>query len=608
MDKYQILKKYYGYDSFRTGQEELINSILTGHDTFGVMPTGAGKSICYQLPALMFSGITLVISPLISLMKDQVSALNQMGVHAAFFNSSLTTGQYQKALSLAAQGRYKIIYIAPERLMTEEFLAFANQAEISMVSIDEAHCVSQWGQDFRPSYLKITEFIEQLPIRPVVSAFTATATREVKEDIICMLGLKEPFVAATGFNRENLYFEVCQTKQKDTKTLEFVKEHTGQSGIIYCTTRKNVEDVYELLLKNKIPATKYHAGLSDWERRKNQDDFIYDVFPVMVATNAFGMGIDKSNVKFTLHYNMPKNIENYYQEAGRAGRDGEAAECVLLYSGQDVVTNQFFIEHTKENEELTEEELELIKERDRERLKKMTFYCMTNECLRDYILRYFGEYGENYCGNCSNCKKEFIDTDVTEISKSIVGCIKECYGRYGINVILDTIHGSSNQKIINLGMNKNTWYAAQSKVSIPRLRQVINHLIVKEYLLLTTDEYPVLRLLKKAEEILNGAKIIMKLPKEEQKPKEKKEKKESASLTAGTAINRHLFERLRQVRLTIAKKEKIPPYIVFSDKTLVDMCAKLPKTEKELLLVSGVGEVKIERYGEEFLEVLRNWK
>ncbi len=419
----QVLKQYFGYDKFREGQEKIIHSILEGKDALGIMPTGAGKSICYQVPALMLEGITLVISPLISLMKDQVSALNQAGIHAAFINSSLSFRQTLLALRYAKEGRYKIIYVAPERLETEEFLDFALQSPISMLTVDEAHCISQWGQDFRPSYLKIMDFVVKLPKRPIISAFTATATKEVREDIICILNLENPEILLTGFDRKNLYFSVQTPKNKYQTILEYIKINPNKSGIVYCSTRKNVEDVTERLQKDGISVTKYHAGLSDEERQHNQDEFIYDQKQVMVATNAFGMGIDKSNVRYVLHYNMPKNMESYYQEAGRAGRDGTPAECILFYSGQDVITNQYFIEMEKENEEMDEEAKKLVRERDKERLKRMTFYCFTNDCLREYMLRYFGEYGSNYCGNCSNCMTQFEEVDVTEISRDIIGCV-----------------------------------------------------------------------------------------------------------------------------------------------------------------------------------------
>ena len=407
MDKYEILKKYFGYDSFREAQEALIDSILEGRDTLGIMPTGAGKSLCYQIPALLMDGITLVISPLISLMKDQVGSLNQAGIHAAFLNSSLTMNQYYKALSFARQGRYPIIYVAPERLVTEEFLDFALNSRIVMVAVDEAHCVSQWGQDFRPSYLKILEFVEKLPKRPIISAFTATATKEVRDDILDILQLQNPTVLTTGFDRNNLYFAVKTVKDRYKAVRDYLLEHKGESGIIYCLTRKHVEEVCERLMKEGFSVNRYHAGLSDEERRKNQDDFIYDRVQVICATSAFGMGIDKSNVRFVLHYGMPKNIESYYQEAGRAGRDGEPAECILYYAGQDVITNQYFIDYNQDNQELDELTRRFVMEKDQERLKKMTFYCFTNECLRDYILRYFGEYGANYCNKCSNCLTQF---------------------------------------------------------------------------------------------------------------------------------------------------------------------------------------------------------
>ncbi len=407
MDKKQYLRKYFGYDSFREGQEQLIDSILNGQDTFGIMPTGAGKSLCYQLPGIMMDGITIVITPLISLMKDQVYSLKQAGIRGAYFNSSLTYKQYLKALEYAKQGTYKIIYVAPERLANGEFLEFADNVKISMVTVDEAHCVSQWGQDFRPSYLKIIDFIERFNERPVVSAFTATATAQVRDDVVKILNLRDPAVVTTGFDRRNLFFSVEKPRNKYEAVRKYIAEHPDKSGIIYCLTRKATEEVCGRLTADGVNATRYHAGLSDEERKRNQEDFIFDVKNVMVATNAFGMGIDKSNVNFVIHYNMPKNMESYYQEAGRAGRDGEKADCVLLYSGQDVITNQFFIEKDSENEELSLEERELIRERDRQRLKKMTFYCHTDDCLRHYMLDNFGEKAPGYCGNSGNCLTNF---------------------------------------------------------------------------------------------------------------------------------------------------------------------------------------------------------
>lgn len=618
--KCEILKKYFGYDSFRSGQEVLIDSILEGKDVLGIMPTGAGKSLCFQIPALMLDGITLVVSPLISLMKDQVGSLNQAGIHAAYLNSSLTAAQYYKALNYARQGRYPIIYVAPERLMTAEFLSFALAPEvrIRMIAVDEAHCVSQWGQDFRPSYLKIVEFIGQLPKRPIVSAFTATATKEVRDDIIDILQLQEPTVMTTGFDRSNLYFGAASPKDRYGAVRNYLQNHPDDSGIIYCLTRKHVEEVCERLIKDGFAVNRYHAGLSDAERRKNQDDFIYDRVPVMVATNAFGMGIDKSNVRFVLHYGMPKNLESYYQEAGRAGRDGEPAECILYYSGQDVITNQIFIENNQDNQELDALTRAIVQERDRERLKKMTFYCFTNDCLRDYILRYFGEYRENYCGNCSNCLTQFETVDVTEASRALLGCVKSSHQRYGTTVILDTVHGANTAKIRNYRMDENPYYGALAKVPAYRLRQILNYLQLQEYLYVTEDEYAVVKLTEKAGRVLeDGQQVVMKMAKEQEKKigasssaKGSRKKKGAAGWAAGdgfTDKDESLFEKLRTLRMEIAREEKVPPYIVFSDKTLTHMCILKPLNKAQMMEVSGVGEFKYKKYGERFLQCIKEF-
>ena len=615
MNQYEILKHYFGYDTFRDGQEKLIHAILEGRDVLGIMPTGAGKSLCYQIPALMMGGITLVISPLISLMKDQVSNLNQAGILAAYLNSSLTPGQYRKVLELARGGRYPIIYVAPERLVTEDFLQFAldPQVNISMVAVDEAHCVSQWGQDFRPSYLKIVDFIKRLPKRPVVSAFTATATAEVRDDIIDILMLQEPEVLTTGFDRTNLYFGVQTPKDRYQALVELLEQHKAESGIVYCLTRKIVEEVCEKLIKEGFSVTRYHAGLSDAERKYNQEEFIYDNVRIMVATNAFGMGIDKSNVRFVIHYNMPKNMESYYQEAGRAGRDGEPAECILLYGGQDVITNQFFIDHNQDNDALDPMTRQLVMERDRERLRKMTFYCFTHECLRDYILRYFGEYGSNYCGNCSNCLTQFENTDVTEMAKALLSCIESSRQRYGAAVIIDTVHGANTAKIRGYRMNENPEYGSLAKVPVYRLRQILNQLQLDSYLTATNDEYAILRLTSKGLSVLNNEETVwMKLVKEqnnsEKETPKKSRKKKNTLAGAGefTESEETLFETLRRLRAQIAKEEKVPPYIVFSDKTLTHMCIVKPEDKEEMLSVSGVGEFKYEKYGERFLEAIRN--
>ena len=598
-DKIQLLKKYFGYDAFREGQELLIDSILAGKDTFGIMPTGAGKSICYQLPGVMMEGVTLVITPLISLMKDQVTALKEAGIRGAYFNSSLTPGQYRKALEYAKKGTYKIIYVAPERLMNREFLDFAKAVRIAMVTVDEAHCVSQWGQDFRPSYLKILEFVEQLPYRPVISAFTATATKQVREDVIRILKLEEPTVLTTGFDRKNLFFSVQKPGNKYRVVKNYIDTHPGKSGIIYCLTRKLVEEVCQRLNEDGVEATRYHAGLSDEERRQNQDDFIYDIKPVMVATNAFGMGIDKSNVNFVIHYNMPKNIESYYQEAGRAGRDGEKADCVLLYGGKDVITNQFFIEKDNENEELEDEERELIRQRDRIRLKKMTFYCHTNECLRNYILGYFGEKSPGYCGNCGNCLTQFEEKDITAETRRFLGCVDSSGQRYGLNVIIDTLHGSDTEKIRRYYLDENDYYGMESDKSVHYLRKIADYLLMKEYLIQTDDRYSILQLGPKAAALMAGKETLtMKIAKE----KEPAARPAKSGQNVRDAADPLLFEALRALRLRLARARSVPPYVVFTDKTLKEMCALRPKNKAEMLRISGVGETKFKKYGEAFLE------
>ena len=605
MDKFSVLQQYFGHSSFRPGQEQVVDAIVSGQDVLGVMPTGAGKSVCYQVPAMLMPGLTLVISPLISLMQDQVAALEEEGVHAACLNSALPEGLYSTILRAALEGDYKILYVAPERLLTDSFLYLAMHARIAFVAVDEAHCVSQWGQDFRPSYLKIAEFISRLPYRPVIGAFTATATEQVKQDIIALLQLNQPFTLTTGFDRPNLYFGVARPRDKERYIEEYILDHRDRSGIVYCATRKSVESVCKELRSVGISATRYHAGLTPEERSKNQEDFVYDRKRVMVATNAFGMGIDKSNVSFVLHYNMPKNLENYYQEAGRAGRDGERAECILLFSLGDVQTAKYFIQNSHDNDELTPEQAEAAARRDRERLDVMVGYCKTTRCLRSYLLDYFGEHHTGGCGNCSNCLTNFETVDMTEAAKAITGCVAASGQRYGVNVILDTVHGSAGAKIRQYRLDENPWYGSLKEMPVYRLRQVMNELQLRGFLTVTNDGYAVVKLGEQAIALQAGeVKVEMKLAREEPRGEKKKEVRKKKKAGALTEAEEELFERLRALRMEIAKEEKVPPYIVFSDKTLMNMCAARPRTREEMLAVSGVGEFKFRKYGERFLRAV----
>ena len=602
MNKTEVLKTYFGYDSFRKGQENVIDGLLAGKDVVAIMPTGAGKSLCYQVPALLFSGITLVISPLISLMQDQVKSLNEAGVHAAYINSSLTETQISKALALAARGTYQIIYVAPERLESAAFMHFVSQVKISMVTVDEAHCISQWGQDFRPGYLKIVEFIESLPERPVVSAFTATATEEVKEDIACILKLKNPEIIVTGFDRENLYYSVehIAGKRKDVFVMDYLKKHPRESGIIYCATRKNVDALYEILCKQGIAAARYHAGMDNGERKKSQENFIYDRAPVIVATNAFGMGIDKSNVRFVIHYNMPQSMENYYQEAGRAGRDGENANCILLFSAQDIMIGKFLLER-KEFEGIEEEDVEFFRKRDLHRLYIMEEYCKTTSCLRHYILKYFGERVTGACNNCGNCHHRYEEIDMTQDARQVINALAETKGRYGLAIVAGTLSGANRARLKEIGADRYKSYGALSHRSEADIRLLIEQMIREGYVIQTQGDYSVLRIGD-----INGLKQedayvgIRKAEKKEAVSAPRMKKAKSTDVLTGAGYR--LFERMKQLRLMIAREEGMPPYIVFSDKTLIDMCAKHPETEEEMLQVSGVGENKLRKYGKRFLD------
>lgn len=608
MNALETLKTYFGYDTFREGQEKIVEAILTNRDVLAIMPTGAGKSICYQIPALILPGITLVISPLISLMQDQVKALNDAGIHAAFINSSLTENQISKALYLAASGRYKIIYVAPERLENYEFLEFARNVEISMVTVDEAHCISQWGQDFRPSYLKIVEFIKNLPKRPIVSAFTATATEEVKNDILCTLSLEDPEVVITGFDRKNLYYSVENIRRKDEFIMEYIEKHPTESGIIYCATRKNVDNLFELLFKRGVPVTRYHAGLTNETRKKNQDDFIYDRTPVIIATNAFGMGIDKSNVRYVIHYNMPQSMENYYQEAGRAGRDGENSQCILLFSLQDVMIDRMLLDN-KDFSDVDEEDEYLIRQRDIRRLQTMEGYCKTTGCLRNYILEYFGEKTSGPCDNCGNCHREYHEVDMTAEAKWVVNCVAETRGRYGLTIVLGTLMGAKRARLRELRMDQYKSYGALSGHSEAELRTLISQMTERGYLYQTQEKYSVLKLGDITPLKDENTRVIMRTYEEKEPDKKKKIQKtvRKRSTDALTSAGYDLFEILRKLRLEIAKEESMPPYIIFSDKTLIDMCVKKPSDEEEMLNVSGVGANKLKKYGQRFLQEIQKF-
>ena len=603
-DKNEVLYRYFGYTAFRGGQAELIDAQLAGRDVFGIMPTGGGKSLCYQIPALMLEGITLVVSPLISLMKDQVTALKNMGVSAAYVNRSLSAEQIRLVLRNIQQQKYKIIYIAPERLLTESFLAAISNLEIAIVAVDEAHCISQWGQDFRPSYLRIADFLKLLKNRPIVSAFTATATQEVRGDVERILGLQNPLRVITGYDRPNLHFEVVKPKSKPLALLDIIESRQEKCGIVYCSTRKEVENTCQMLQNKGFSATRYHAGLSKEERRTNQDDFVYDRCKVMVATNAFGMGIDKSNVGYVIHYNMPQSIESYYQEAGRAGRDGESADCILLYSPADIRTAKFLIQHPTENEELSEEERGDLIKRSLIRLDAMIGYCNTNHCLRGYILEYFGQAHPELCGNCSNCESTTEQRDITEYAKMILSCIYRIHEQLGYSLgatlVVRTLHGSSEKRVKELHLDQLSTYGLMNHVPRPEIREMISTLENQGYIATHPDRGD-LKLTSKAREVLFHGETVKMLVRKKKQEKPRKENAPASPNTAG------LLEELKALRLTLAKKEGMPAYIVFSDATLQDMAKKAPVTKEEFLNVSGVGKYKAERYGQAFITAIKKY-
>lgn len=573
----ELLEKYFGYKSFRKGQEKIISTIINGNDTLAIMPTGGGKSICYQIPALMFEGLTIVISPLISLMKDQVDTLKDMGIEGEFINSSISNNEENIVIENIKSGKCKILYIAPERLESINFLNVISECNISQIAIDEAHCISQWGHDFRTSYRKVSGFIKLLKNRPVITAFTATASEEVREDIIKLLMLHNPKVFITGFDRENLFINVIKSGNKKDYLYNYINNNKDVSGIIYAATRKEVDKIYEELNHNGFSATKYHAGLSEKDRSENQEDFIYDRINIMVATNAFGMGIDKPNIRFVVHYNMPKNLEGYYQEIGRAGRDGEKSECILLFSPQDVQIQKYLIEQSVENPGRKNNQYKMLNE--------MTDFVYTNECYRKYILDYFGEIYDENCENCSNCLNEGELVDKTIDAQKVLSCIYRMKNKFGSGMLIDVLRGSKNKKVLQFNFEELSTYGIMKDYSSDELKNFINTLISHRYIAVVNGTYPVLGLNSNSMKVLKSEeKVIFKEFKVEKKSREDNE----------------LYNILKEIRKEISIENKVPPYVIFGDATLKEMSAKYPVCKDEMLNISGVGEIKYKKYGNVF--------
>ncbi|MEK4891251.1 MULTISPECIES: DNA helicase RecQ [Bacillus] len=579
----ELLASYFGYSSFRRGQDETIKNVLDGKDTVCIMPTGGGKSICYQIPALVFEGTTLVISPLISLMKDQVDTLVQNGISATYINSSISITEANQRIQLAKQGHYKLLYVAPERLDSMEFVDQLIDMKIPMIAIDEAHCISQWGHDFRPSYLHIHRILDYLPEKPLVLALTATATPQVREDICNTLGINQENTIMTTFERENLSFSVIKGQDRNAYLADYIRQNQKESGIIYAATRKVVDQLYEDLGKAGVSVSKYHAGMSDHDRNEQQELFLRDEISVMVATSAFGMGIDKSNIRYVIHYQLPKNMESYYQEAGRAGRDGLDSECILLYSSQDVQVQRFLIDQSTGESRFSNE---------LEKLQNMTDYCHTEQCLQSFILQYFGEEPKEDCGRCGNCTDDRESIDVTRESQMVLSCMIRTNQRFGKQMIAQVLTGSKNKKVIEFNFHTLPTYGLLSNRSVKEVSEFIEFLISDELIAVEHGTYPTLKVTEKGKEALLGKVNVL-----------RKERVETRQIVQ----DHPLFEVLREVRKEIAQGEGVPPFVIFSDQTLKDMCAKMPQSDSELLTVKGIGEHKLVKYGSHFLQAVQHF-